>query len=342
LAIKFLPLLVLAGLVVLASAQQTRATHTCRKLPAVCDENPQEARRRPECRRRVPVHRIDEADSRFDAKACAWAKDNLEIVSGNEPPPGTFGETVLIMPPQGTQPICSGVLIASRVVLTARHCLKRDAPIATQGSRVVFGDHASTDPAAVRLVDAPPAVPPTQLANLYPDVILLRLNAPAPSKPIAIATSQRIKDAVAVRAVGFGDTGKTAGGRKLYGNLIAVSNACEGTVQGKTDSQYYGCKAGGELVAAGIPPPGTQRPTDTCFGDSGGPIFVVHPSEGATSKTFDDAMLAGRYFLAGTTARGTGGLPCGGAGIYTLTAGDTLTWIQRTAGAWGQRVQVAP
>lgn len=335
----------LACVAAVVAASNAGATHTCRKLPAFC-EDPQEAQQRgSECASRRPVHRIDEVDARFDAKACGWAKDTLEVVSGVEARPGTFNETVLITAPNSDGPPCSGVLIARRVVLTARHCFRTSKPIAARGSRVIFGNRATNDPAFVRIVDAAPAEPSTlrdvDRGIKHPDIVLLRLDADAPVEPIRVAASSWIEAAIAVRAVGFGVYKPGSVGRKFYGDLIAVSNACKGGIGAAPDSQLYRCMPGGELVAAGIPPPGASLATDTCNGDSGGPIFAVPPSEGRTSEAFGRAVEAGEYFLAGTTSRGIRDLGCGGGGIYTLIAGDTLAWIQQAAQAWGQQIKVA-
>jgi hypothetical protein len=327
----------LSCLAVALGPNTASATHTCRKLPDICSD-PYEARANPaQCARRDPVHEIDRRDHRFDEKACLWFKDSLEVVNGKAAPPGAYGATVLITAPTSQHP-CSGILVAPRIVLTARHCRSRG--IATREARVIFGNRDNGNSAMARSVVAEP----TALRNQgFPDLVLLQLAADAPVAPAVIAQPEWIRSAVAVRVVGFGEDDSGSSGRKLYGDLIAFSNSCNGFVDRRSDSQVYECTPGRELVAAGIPSPGGAVPTDTCYGDSGGPIFVVHPAEGGSSKTFDDAIKAGRYYLAGVTRRGApgAGLKCGGGGVYTLVLDETLAWIQRTARGWGQNVEIA-
>lgn len=313
------------------------ATHTCRQPLKACAD-PYYARANPaQCASRDSVHTIDRSDPRFDKKACVWFKDTLEVVNGKAAPAGAYSSTVLIMAPTSLD-LCTGVLIAPKIVVTARHC--RSDGIAVLGARVIFGNRDTGNSAMIRLVAAEPAA---LMPRGFPDLVLLFLDAAAPTAPVVIARPEWTQEAIAVRAVGFGEDNAGSKGSKLYGDLIAVSNACNGFVGRRPDSQIYDCTNGRELVAAGIPSPGGNVPTDTCYGDSGGPVFVVNPSEGATSESFDRAIKAGRYYLAGVTRRATpnAGDECGGGGVYTLIQGQILTWIQRTASEWEQSVKVA-
>ena len=113
-------------------------------------------------------------------------------------------------------------------------------------------------------------------------------------------------------AVGYGYTETHSIGARMQGSIPVKSVAC-------TEPEYANvCAPYAELILA-FPQRGSRH-TDTCGGDSGGPVFTVRD---------------GRYILIGITSRAApfthvdSSLHCGGGGIYTLTGRMTVhDWLR--------------
>ena len=224
------------------------------------------------------------------------------VVGGTPVQPGEWPDVVLVVAPEA---LCTGTLIAPDVVLTAGHCI-------------------DTHPALV-LVDSVdygmPGGEPIKIksATAYPDwqdkydVGVLVLEHPASAKPRAIASSCTVKDHLVkgapVEVVGFGLTTKSG-----MGMNTRLNEATMAVTDPTCTSDPY-CNAsiapGGEFVAGGMG-------TDSCFGDSGGPLFV--PTQHGPA-------------LIGVVSRGVGasGSPCGGGGIY-VRADKVVPWIEKLTG----------
>lgn len=147
--------------------------------------------------------------------------------------------------------LCTGTLIAPRVVLTAAHCLDVFGP---EGQyEVLFG--ASLQDAAARFVVVIGAElhPEYDAATHENDLALLRLAQPAPVTPVALPARALTSADVGLpaRAVGFGVTHDAAApaGIKRTGTL---------RVSAVTDRAFRA----------------TGDPSMTCTGDSGGPVFL--------------------------------------------------------------------
>jgi secreted trypsin-like serine protease len=113
-----------------------------------------------------------------------------------------------------------------------------------------------------------------------------------------------------VRAVGFGKRTSTA----AWDWKEASRRHSTATPNCSTSSQSrYGCDNGLELVA-GAP----FLDKDTCYGDSGGPVYVEHD---------------GGWYLAGATSRATADSlrPCGDGGIYVRLE-KYIDWIKSVPG----------
>jgi hypothetical protein len=148
---------------------------------------------------------------------------------------------------------CSGTLIAPGLVVTAKHCGKL--------TRVFLKgyDVHNLDSAELRRV--------AQQVN-HPDVdlSLLLLDADSSALPRRIASITQV-DTTRAWAVGFGYTGynKIDYGKKNMVEVPIMSLDCTGA----TDPALYGCRQSVELVAGHR---GLNK--GTCFGDSGGPLYV--------------------------------------------------------------------
>jgi secreted trypsin-like serine protease len=225
------------------------------------------------------------------------------VVGGKTVAPGAYPDVVAVL---ASDAMCTGSLVAPDVVLTAGHCIETN-PVEVIIGSVDLANHAAGQ---VIRVKSATAYPKWQSSF---DVGVLVLEQPAAVKPIAIASACTAKEHLqagdSVRVVGFGLT--TADGTgdnlQLHEALLPVNDptctmdpACEPAVA-----------PGGEFTAGG-------GGHDSCFGDSGGPIYV-DTTKGPS--------------LIGVVSRGApvDGLPCGGDGVY-VRADAVVSWIEKTTG----------
>jgi secreted trypsin-like serine protease len=224
------------------------------------------------------------------------------VVGGSTAPQGKWPDAVAVL---GTSGSCTGTLIAPDVVLTAGHCAE------IKPVEVIANTTDYTDADGV-LVDV-------QSTTAYPDwqhtydvsVIVLAKPIPGvtPRKVGTGCTLDELRSAMSVHLVGYGLTAEDGtGNNTLLNEAMApvVDPDCSGG---------RGCHAkvapGGEFVAGG-------DGTDSCFGDSGGPVYFDTPRGtvviGAVSRGIDGAAM-----------------PCGGGGIYVRTD-KVVSWIEETTG----------
>ena len=182
---------------------------------------------------------------------------------------------------------CSATLIGCQTVLTAAHCICTlpnsddvDGPtcmarpdLVTPAGKTVFFQHAGSFTLSRVAVD------PDYVPGIKSDVAILHLSAPVPNiAPSPINRVSRPSFGLAGEIVGFGTTLGSAidDGIKRKGNVkIAACNP---------ESTQFVCWNFDNPLGA----PGTN--SDTCFGDSGGPLFV---------------SLGGQTVVAGVTSGGT-------------------------------------
>lgn len=224
------------------------------------------------------------------------------VIGGTAVPLGKWPDAVAVVGAQGS---CTGTLIAPDIVLTAGHCA--DAGL----TQVIANTTNYNGTGGVR----------SQIASFtaYPnwettfDIAVIKLATPittvTPRGVGAACTFEGFSNNMMVHLVGFGLT-DTAG----QGNNTTLREATA-PVTDPTCATGNGCSAGaapgGEFIAGG-------NGTDSCFGDSGGPVYLDTPRGtmviAAVSRGLDNSPT-----------------PCGGGGIYVRTD-KVLQWIEQTAG----------
>jgi secreted trypsin-like serine protease len=225
------------------------------------------------------------------------------IVGGSEAGAGDWPDAVAVL---GTEGTCSGTLIAPDVVLTAGHCANIK-PTQVIANTIDYAQSGGTRVHVARTESFP------DWQHAY-DLSVLVLESPiedvAP-RPIGTAcTYHDFARNTPVRLVGFGAT-DTLGQMANTHLRVAMTEVTDPDCTGG-----HGCKAelapGGEFVAGGT------GEADSCFGDSGGPVYLD---------------TDGGPVVIGAVSRGVAGsdTPCGGVGIYVRTD-NVIVWIEDTTG----------
>ena len=232
----------------------------------------------------LPAHADDQTlEERVGARS-------FDVLS-TDPQLDRFSDVVLVGTNESFR--CSGIIVDSTHVLTAAHCLP--------AQRIGLGDglDVALDVAVERSERHPTA-----------DIAVLTL-----SRKLDVTThARRGSDATpplgAIRIVGFGvkDQLNLTG----FGDKRQIDVSIDGWGCDRRRSFELGCQVGIEMLLRG------GKGIDTCFGDSGGPVF--------------EATEDGWRLLA-IVSRGTRPkrLLCGEGGIYTRV--DVLdAWIRKRTG----------
>jgi hypothetical protein len=204
----------------------------------------------------------------------------------------------------GLQVGCTGVLVAPQVVLTAGHC-------ASGVTQVKVGTNDYTQGGEqIRVVEI---IEHEDSWNTY-DVAVLLLETPStqPPAPLALdcALDDYLFDGAAVAIVGYGATdvwGTVYGSALMEAHTEVHDHDCSDIPSG--------CNAqvspDGEVAAGG-------DGVDACYGDSGGPLYLLTPE--------------GDY-LVGLTSRAYSGVavPCEYGGIY-VRPDAVVDWIEEVGG----------
>ncbi len=236
------------------------------------------------------------------------------VVGGRPSLPSEMESTVAIL--DGTTFIldyqdayCTGTMIAPRLTLTAAHCVdfQSAGSVRVAGGYLGSGDFGSADVARVERIivheDYDPALlnhpgTPEGLGEVN-DIALLVLETPMTAlKPAPILPMDRV------------------------GELMPPGSPSFVSGYGQTDNGTHGTLYLADVIvelttATEILTTVNDDEGDTCFGDSGGPLYVNDATEtfvsGVTSRVRDDANVS-----------------CGEGGIYTL-ASAYLDWIATRA-----------
>jgi secreted trypsin-like serine protease len=221
------------------------------------------------------------------------------VVGGTPVKPGVWPDAVAVL---ARNAACTGTLIAPDVVLTAGHCIETD-PVVVVVDTVDYGQPGG-EPIRVARAEAYP-----DWQHTY-DVGVVVLAHPARAKPRAIAAACTVRSGLVEGAqlhlVGFGLTSRAGTGdnsRLHEGRIPVVDPTCT------ADPACNPAVApGGEFTAGG-------RGVDSCFGDSGGPVYL---------DTAAGPALVGVV----SRAYAVGGPPCGEGGVY-VRADKVAAWIER-------------
>lgn len=224
------------------------------------------------------------------------------VVGGSPAPAGKWPDTAAIM--EGGIAICTGTLVAPRVVLTAGHCVE-----GINVDQVKLDATDSSGPGEVVSVTQAIAYPNWETTY---DIAVLVLAEDATVAPRAVATDcvadAALVDGAMVQLVGFGATtvqGEDYNTTLMEGRAQIMDSDCTGG-----DGCMAPVSPGGEFVAGGS--------VDSCYGDSGGPVYL--DSDYGT-------------VVAGVVSRGVDSsqTPCGDGGIY-VRPDAVIDWIEQAAG----------
>ncbi len=224
------------------------------------------------------------------------------VVGGTQVPEGKWRDAVVVV---GRTGLCTGTLIAPDVVLTAGHCIDTE-PVEVITDTIDYGKFGG-DRIKVKWSRAYP-----DWQHRY-DIGVIMLEHVARGRPRIVASACTARAGLVpgalVHLVGFGASTKlgTDSNKTLReADLPVVDPTCTSDLSCEPSVAPHG-----EFVAGG-------KGADSCFGDSGGPVYLDTPAGPA---------------LVGVVSRGVAmpGSPCGNGGVY-VRVDKVVSWIQSVTG----------
>ncbi|MFT6145338.1 MAG: MYXO-CTERM domain-containing protein [Myxococcota bacterium] len=221
----------------------------------------------------------------------------FRVTGGTEAPEGLWNDTVGIV--FNNQYVgCTGTLIASDVVVTAAHCISNQVSGVVIGTTNWLGD----DGEILDVVDI--------AVSREGDIAVLKLERESEFTPRAVGfgcvVDTFLEDGAPVAVVGYGatdDYGRQNTTQLMEGYTVVTDHDCSATSRGCQAS----ISPGGEIGAGG-------DGVDACFGDSGGPLYLLTDRGdflvGVTSRAFNDVNP-----------------PCGLGGIW-VRPDAFIDWIE--------------
>lgn len=230
------------------------------------------------------------------------------IVGGGVPMTDGIGRTVVtIVGSRGN--FCSGVMVASDIVLTAAHCVP-------SGASYKIVEYDSQRTTLLRDVSAISVHPQynqqaMQSHRVTADIALLKLASPATGRQIATLGVPRTPITPSSRFTIAG-IGVTIRGDGKSGGAVRAANLATTGNPGKFQIRLVDPQTGGKQSGIGA-----------CTGDSGGPVF-------------EDQQ--GQLVLAGVISWSTGPNMTAGCGGITGVTPLSLyrDWIVQTVHGWGR------